>query len=130
MDTDFLREGIVSDVDTEKHMAKVTFPDKDDVVSAWLAVLTPYASKNKRYALPDVGEEVICLFKPNDNQSGTGFIIGSRFNEKNPPNANSQDVTQIDWADGSFMKFDRSSGKLEITCTGDIVIKGANIYLN
>ena len=41
-----LRRGIVSAVYPERHSARVTFEDEDNLVSAELPVLTTFASKN------------------------------------------------------------------------------------
>ena len=125
-----IRAGVVSAVNVAKHRARVTFEDKDDVVSGELPILTAFAEKNKCYRLPDVGESVLCLMLPNSTESGEGFIIGSYFNDVDTPNANSQDVSRIDFSDGTFIEYNRSSHKLSINCVGDIEIKGANIYLN
>ena len=125
-----ISEGIVSVVYPERHSARVTFPDKDDVVSAELPILTPCGSQNKSYSLPDVGESVICLFASNDDTSGTGFILGARYDDKNPPAVNSQDITRMDFKDGTFIQFDRAKSELKIECKGDIIINGKRIFLN
>lgn len=125
-----VREGIVSVVYPERHSARVTFPDKDDVVSAELPILGLFSAKNKSYALPDVGESVVCLFSGNDDMSGTGFILGARYDDKNKPAANSQDITRLDFSDGTFIQFDRGKSELRIECKGDVIIKGKRILLN
>jgi len=125
-----ISEGIVSVVYPERHSARVTFPDKDDVVSAELPILTTCGSQNKSYSLPDVGESVICLFATEDDMSGTGFILGARYDDKNPPAVNSQDVTRIDFKDGTFIQFDRAKSELRIECKGDVIINGKRIFLN
>lgn len=127
---DIVKEGIISEVYPERHSARVTFEDKDNVVSAELPIITTWALENKFYALPDVGETVLCVFATNDGTSGEGWIIGSRFHEKSVPNANSQDVARINFKDGTFIEYDRKKHSLTIECTGDITIKGKNIYLN
>lgn len=125
-----ISEGIVSVVYPERHSARVTFPDKDDVVSAELPILTACGSQNKSYSLPDVGESVICIFATEDDMSGTGFIIGARYDDKNPPAVNSQDVTRMDFKDGTFIQFDRAKSELRIECKGDVIINGKRIFLN
>lgn len=143
---DIVKEGIVSEVYPERHSARVTFEDKADLVSAELPIMTLCAQDNKFYSMPDVGETVICLFATNDGTSGEGWIIGSRFHDKSVPNAKKQDVTRIDFKDGTNIEYDRKShamkieckGTLEITCDREIkimsksnvIIKGATINLN
>ena len=118
-----LREGIVSAIFAERHTARVTFGDKDDLVSDELPVLTLCSSGNKFYSLPDVGTSVVCLFAPNAEGTGTGFIIGSRFHDKSKPNADSVDKTRMDFSDNTFVEYDRSSHKLKIKCSGDVEIE-------
>ena len=127
---EIVKHGIVSDVDAEKHQVRVTFADNDAVVSAWLPVLVPLASKDNVYCLPDVNEEVAVIQEGNDSQQGDGFCIGSFYNDINKTKVNSVDKKRIDFEGGSFIEFDRSTGNLEINCTGNITIKGKNIYLN
>ena len=125
-----VKHGLVSDVDEVGHRVRVTFEDNDKVVSAWLPVITPLASKDNIYILPDVDEEVVCVFESDDAQEGDGFCIGSMYNDKNKPKISGINKKRLDFEGGSYIEFDRSSGNLTINCTGDIVIKGRNIYLN
>lgn len=127
---DLVRVGIVSSVDPAKATVRVTFPDNDNLVSGELRILNRGGVKNRDYWLPDVDDEVVCIFPTNDANYCDGFIVGALFNEKSPPNASSQDVFRLDFGDGSFVQFDRSSGALEINCKGNVTIKGAKINLN
>ena len=123
-------EGIVDQVFPERHAVRVTFPDKDNLTSAELPVLGSFCSGNASYAMPDVGESVVVLNATNDDISGTGFVIGARYDDKTPPKVNSIDKTRMDFKDGSFIEFDRSSGDLRIECKGNVYINGKHIYLN
>lgn len=123
-------EGIVDKVFPERHSVRVVFPDKDNLTSAELPVLGSFCAGNSSYALPDVGDSVIILNATNDETSGTGFVIGARYDDKTPPKVNSIDKTRMDFKDGSFIEFDRSTGDLRIECKGNVYINGKNIYLN
>lgn len=125
-----IREGKVSAQIPERHSVRVMFEDKDNLTSYELPVLTPCASTNKFYALPDVGETVVCLFASNSEQVGDGWVIGSRFHDKIPPNARSADITRMDFADGTFIQYDRKRHELQINCAGVVRINGEEIYLN
>ena len=127
---EIIKEGVVTATYPTRHTLRVEFEDKDGLISDELPVLTTWALDNKMYHLPDVGETVICLFASNADQTGTGWVIGSRFHDKSTPNANSQDKTRIDFKDGTFIEYDRASHKLRIECVGEIYIKGKMIYLN
>lgn len=124
-----IKEGIVSSVNPEKCSARVVFPDKDSLVSAELPILQPAGMKNKFYSLPDVGDSVVCLFAPN-SQDGTGFIIGSRYDDKNSPPAQLQDISCIKFSDGTTISYNRASHLLAINCVGNIKINGRRIDLN
>lgn len=125
-----VRRGFISTVNPEKHTARVTFEDEDNLVSEEMPVICPAANKNNFYALPDVQDEVIVLYEQTDNQQGSGVILGSIYNEVNKPKVNSQDKTRIDFDGGSFIEFDRSTGNLTIHCTGNIKVTANRIDLN
>lgn len=124
----FIRMGRVSTTNPSKMTVKVIFEDKDNMVSDELPVLVQGSSRNRHYWLPDVGEQVCCLMLPNGHNAG--ICLGSYYSEADPPNADSQDVRRVDFADGSYIQFDRSTGNLDINCTGEIRINGKAIYLN
>lgn len=124
-----IRYGVVSAVIPERGAARVVFQDRDNLISAELPVLQAACANNQFYSLPDVGAQVLCLMNPNDDNGG-GFILGSFYSEKNPPPAQIQDVSLIKFADGSYLKFDRATGNLDINCKGNITIKGKRIDLN
>ncbi|MBQ9487273.1 MAG: phage baseplate assembly protein V [Selenomonadaceae bacterium] len=143
---DLVKEGIVSEVYPARHSARVTFEDKDNVVSAELPIMTLWALDNKAYALPDIGETVLCLFATNADTTGEGWIIGSRFHDKSKPNANAQDVMRIDFKDGTSVEYNRKQHALKVECKGtleikcdkeisivseeNMTLKGKNIFIN
>lgn len=126
----FIRVGIVSVTYPEKNSCRVMFPDNDNLVSGELRILHRGSAKNQDYWMPDVDDEVVCIFPGNDDNYSDGFVVGSLFNEVQKPNASSQDIQRKDFSGGSYFEFDRSSGNLEISCTGNITLKAKNIYLN
>lgn len=130
MDTNLIREGIVSAVYPERCSCRVTFPDRDNLVSAELAILQPAGAKNKFYSLVDVGDSVVCLMIPNDEHGNGGYVIGSRYDDKNAPPAQIQDISLIRFDDGTTISYDRAEHLLEINCVGNVIIKGKNIFLN
>ena len=130
MSEKLVRRGIISAVYPERHSARVTFSDEDDLVSEELPILTSYAFRNKLFHVPDVGEQVIVLYEQNDSGEGDGVILGSIFSDQDAPNAAEQDKFRMDFGDGSFFEFDRATGNLNINCTGNVTVNGKNIYLN
>lgn len=63
-----MRIGIVSTANIDRREVRVTFPDKDNLVSDELPLLD-------HIPVPDVGDSVLCLFLPNGKSKG--FCIGS-----------------------------------------------------
>jgi len=102
----------------------------DNLESGELRILQRGGVKNQDYWMPDVDDEVVCIFPDNDDNFCDGFVAGCLFNEKSPPNAGSQDIQRKDFAGGSYFEFNRSTGDWNINCTGNITMKAKNIYLN
>ena len=133
MDTKALRSvvrvGIVSEVIPADCAARVVFEEKDATTSPVLPVLTRGGKVNRDFWLPDIGEQVVCLFAANDKNHSTGWVLGAHY-KAGAGNADSVDKRRIDFSDGSFVEFDRATGGLTIQCTGDVVINGRTISLN
>ena len=137
MDTDserllrgMVRSGTVSQVNPANSTARVTFDDKDGTVSPELHIIHRGSGANKDYWLPDVGEQVVCLFANNDKNFSTGWILGTYFTEKQPPQVNNKDIRRLDFSDGSYIEYNRASNTLNVKIKGPININGSVINLN
>lgn len=135
-----IRVGTVSSVNAAAGTVRVAFAAQDDMVTYELPVITRSSKNNKDYWLPDVDEQVLCLFLPNTSGRGVcdGFVLGTFYSSVDAPVENSGDVHAVKYGDGTIIKHDRSTGKLTINATGDIdiiaggkiTINGQTIYLN
>ncbi len=125
-----VRTGTVSAVFPERDTARVTFDDKDGTSSPELHILHRYSGKNKDYWIPDIGDQALCLFNNNDKNFSTGWILGTYFTDKQPPQVASPDIMRLDFADGTYIEYDRSSSTLTVNVAGPVIIKGATISLN
>lgn len=135
-----IRVGTVSSVNAAAGTVRVAFAAQDDMVTYELPVITRGSKNNKDYWLPDVDEQVLCLFLPNTSGRGVcdGFVLGTFYSSVDAPVENSGDVHAVKYSDGTIIKHDRSTGKLTINATGDIdiiaggkiTINGQTIYLN
>lgn len=125
-----IRKGTVCDINPATMAVRVEFNDKDNMPSAELPVLCRGAGGNKDYWLPDVGDQVVCLFENNDKNNSSGWVLGTYFTEKHPPQASNAEIRRLDFGDGSYMEFNRAEGSLKIQCTGPITINGSVINLN
>lgn len=125
-----IKHGIVNSVDPKTMTARVIFEDADNNISAPLYIANRGSKCTRDYWLPDVGEQVICIFEPNDKNASTGWIIGSYFSDPVPPQVNDADVHRIDFSDGSYIEHNRKTHEMTIKCAGNLNIIGAMVYIN
>lgn len=128
-----IRVGTVSSVNAVAGTVRVAFSAQDDMVTYELPVVTRGSKSNKDYWLPDVDEQVLCLFLPNVSGRGVceGFVLGTFYSSVDAPVESSVDVHAFKFGDGSVVKHDRSTGKLTINATGDIeIIAGGKVTIN
>ena len=114
------RFGYVSAYDPERHMARIQFPDKDNLVSSWLPVAIPNSLKNKDEIHLDIGEHVYCNMMGNGLE--VGVVLCSVYDDKNKPPVHEQDIRVVTFADGTRIQYDRKEHLLKIDCVGDIEI--------
>ena len=127
-DTKLLRIGIVSSTNPEKATVTVAFPDIDNMVTTDLPVIFPQGLKNKAYAMPDVGENVLCVFIGQGR--GDGFCIGCFYTPDCPPPISEKDKVHYTFEDGTFIEYDRKEHKLIADVNGDADIKVKNVKLD
>ncbi len=134
--SDAIRTGFIESTDVDKVTARVRIPDLDDLISYDLQVLQQNTRKNKDVWMPDLQEEVVCLFMGNGLECG--FILGSLYNAVDTPPVASQDKRHITFADGTVLEYDRKEhrltadvkGDVNIAATGNVKVSGARIDLN
>lgn len=130
------RFGYVSDYDAKTHMARVRFPDKDNMVSGWLPVIVPNTKKNKDEYHLDVNEHVFCMMMGNGMEAGA--VLGAVYDDTNKPPVGDADVRVTTFEDGTRISYDRKNslltvnavGNIRIIAGGDIDVDGSMIYLN
>jgi len=86
----FVKVGIVSSVNKQTCTARVYFDDLDESISPELRVVVKNTMSRKDFWLPEVDEQVLCIFLPNDES--TGFIIGSFYSEADKPPDNNGSI--------------------------------------
>ncbi len=132
------RFGIVCSVDIDNITARVRVPDLDNLVSWDLQVLQRKARKDRDHWLPDIREEVACLFAGNGLECGV--ILGAVYNAKDLPPVKCQDKRHVAYSDGSWTEYDRAEHKLKVHSVGtvDLFAKGdinitsetGNVWIN
>lgn len=128
---DVIRVGRVSSVNGTNCTAKVTFPDKDDLVSQELPIVTIGSNGTLGYWVPEVDTQVLCVFLPNPSGKGMndGFIIGAFYSEANPPAESDPKVRCLKMPDGSFIRFD-GNGTVELHAASHLVLSAPRIDIN
>lgn len=120
MDLDRIKIGTVSSVNPAKATARVVFPDDDGLVSYDLQVMQVNGFRNKDYAMPDVGTDVVCIFLGSGTEEG--FIIGAVYTEGNPPPESSIDKRTVVFKDGTRISYDRETHTLSAEIGGTSIV--------
>lgn len=117
-----IRVGFVNARQPEKMRVKVTLRDTttSELVTDWLPVLCPRACKDMQYDLPDIGDQVLCLFLAYGLEQG--FVVGAMYGQQTPP-VQSGDKWHRLFEDGTYLEYDRSEHKLTADVKGDVDIK-------
>lgn len=114
-----IRVGFVNARQPEKMRVKVTLRDTTsaELVTDWLPVLCPRASGDMQYDLPDIGDQVLCLFLAYGLEQG--FVVGAMYGAKQPPVA-SGDKWHRTFSDGTSLEYDRAEHKLTASVQGTV----------
>ncbi|MDL2279064.1 phage baseplate assembly protein V [Desulfovibrio sp. OttesenSCG-928-G11] len=117
-----VRVGFVTGRDEAAHRVRVEVTDSSSgaLTTASLQVLIPRAKEDKQYDLPDVGDQVLCLFLPFGKECG--FVLGSMYAAESPPVA-SGDKWHRSFKDGTRLEYDRASHELTAVVKGRADIK-------
>ena len=126
------RVGIVKTQDVPNCRVRVTFPDRNQMQSWWLPIVTPKTQKDKAYWIPDVGEQVVCLMDEHDED---GCVLGAIFSQPDqPPQNMTADKWHVTFQDGAVVEYDRANHVLAVTVpsrgTINITVNGGNINLS
>lgn len=108
----FIRVGEVVALDEKKGRIRVTFDDEDGATSYWLQVLVRNTLKNHDYWMPDIGEDVLCIFFGDAPE--TGFVLGSFYAGEVTPPESSGNKRTIVFADDTKVTYDRTTHELDI----------------
>lgn len=118
--------GTVSAINEDEAKARVLFTDRDDTTSKEIP-LTFLRTKGMRvYAMPEVGEQVLCLFLPNGHEEG--FIVGAYYNDEFKPPITDKETKMIKFQNGDYVKY--KNGEMEVKCNNVNIIANVNISGN
>lgn len=121
-----IRRGIVVERDPKKKRVKVLFEDEDETVTHWIDVLSRSSTGVKVYQMPGEKDEVWCGM---DAKGEAGCVLGSRYNAKDTPPADKNDIVAVEWA-GGFFTLDTASGAVTLETSGTMRFKASHIILD
>lgn len=103
-----IRVGSVTARQPEKLRVQVQCRDTvtNALVTDWMQVLVPRAKEDRQYDIPDVGDQVLCLFLPFGRECG--FVLGSMYAADAPP-VTDGDKTHRTFKDGTTQEYDRNT---------------------
>lgn len=106
-----LRFGIVSQINPQVVQARVKFGD-DESTSFWLPILQTKTMKDKFYAMPDIGEQVVCLM---DENSEDGVVLGSIYSTEDTPLITTEKQISLNLENNSLINIDKETNTLTVT---------------
>ncbi|WP_288956930.1 phage baseplate assembly protein V [uncultured Desulfovibrio sp.] len=131
-----VRVGFVSARQPEKMRVRVELRDTTGaaLITDWLPVLCPRAHGDAQYDLPDVDDQVLCLFLPFGLEQG--FVLGAMYGKASPP-VSSGDKWHRSFSDGTVLEYDRAShaltGKVRglagLSCSGPMTLEAPIVYV-
>lgn len=122
---EIIKHGVISSINPAKATARVTFADRDDVVSYDLPILFPNTGFMKLYSMPKVKQPVKCSFLGTGLEDG--FIDGGFYNDENPPPTTDPTLHMVKFEDGTTIVYDEKSKSININASGGVNINGLNI---
>lgn len=124
-----VRVGVINSINPQEGTVKVLFPDKDDIVSDNLPLL------NHEYNMPNIGDQVICLFLGNGLEQG--FCLGSFYSSVLKPPATNENIYKKKLDNATFVEYDKESKVLKVNVEeveikinkGKVTVKADEILL-
>lgn len=120
MQFDNFKIGEVSSIDPARCTARVIFDDENSMVTYDLPIMQRNSLGNRDYQMPDIGEDVLCLFRSDGFEDGV--IIGSFYaGDVEPPETTANRRTVV-FKDGTRICYDRAAHTLTVTIAGTEIV--------
>lgn len=120
MQFDNFKIGEVSSIDPARCTARVIFDDENSMVTYDLPIMQRNSLGNRDYQMPDIGEDVLCLFRSDGFEDGV--IIGSFYAGDVEPPETTADRRTVVFKDGTRICYDRVSHTLTVTIAGTVIV--------
>lgn len=117
-----VRFGKVSQINKEKQTVQVLFEDLDGTTSNDLPIIYPHTLKNRVVKLPEINEEVVCIFSEGESD---GCCIGSYANDSMRPST----IERFEFEDGTVLQYDTVAHHLLADIKGTATLKSEHIIL-
>ncbi|RUM32469.1 MAG: baseplate assembly protein [Aquifex sp.] len=95
--------GEVVEINPRTHRVRVKLKGRQNVITDYLPVLVPMSYKDKVYALPKVGDTVLCVFLPYGIEDG--FVLGSFYTLNDEKPANDENIHVVEFEDGTRIEY-------------------------
>lgn len=120
MQFDNFKIGEVSSIDPARCTARVIFDDENSMVTYDLPIMQRNSLGNRDYQMPDIGEDVLCLFRSDGFEDGV--IIGSFYAGDVEPPETTADRRTVVFKDGTRICYDRAAHTLTVTIAGTEIV--------
>lgn len=115
-----VRLGYVIEQIPAEGKVRVRMEDADCVDTFKLPVLVHKTRCDKQWWLPDLGEQVVCVFLPLGLE--IGFVLGSFYSLQDLPPVDSPDKAHLRFLDGGWLEYDRGTGEMQVHCRKRLVL--------
>jgi phage baseplate assembly protein V len=115
------RSGLVVAQQLSPPSVRVQFPDRDNIISYWLPVLTKNTQTSKDFWMPEIGEQVAVLMDSNDEH---GAVIGGVWSTvDNAVDGTPATTRSTTFADGTVIEYDFDSHTMNVSlCAGGLLV--------
>lgn len=120
MQFDNFKIGEVSSIDPARCTARVIFDDENSMVTYDLPIMQRNSLGNRDYQMPDIGDDVLCLFRSDGFEDGV--IIGSFYAGDVEPPETTADRRTVVFKDGTRICYDRAAHTLTVTIAGTEIV--------
>lgn len=115
-----VRVGEVVAVDEQSGTARVRFADAQGLVSHPCRVLVDKSLRDKSQWMPDLGEQVLCLFLAGGLEQG--FVIRALYSKADPAPGKPPHVRYVRFEDGTELEYDREAHLLRADVKGAVEV--------
>lgn len=111
-----IRVGQVSSVNEIDGTVRVKFNDKDELISPELPLM------DAEYNIPEIGDQVLCLFLPNGLQQG--FCLNGFYSDVNKTPIQNRNIFFKKLDANTSIEYNKATKELTVNSSGTIKVNG------